>query len=104
MRQGEKIDLLCKAPFQGGARVPLLYCRFEVPGENPLRVTPDLRVPDITWFGEPNGLDQGECGITIQRVLDKHNGPVRCSLGAKGSSDEYIGILDLTVGGKWQKS
>lgn len=99
MRLGEKIDLLCKAPYEGGARAPLLYCRFEVPGEEAFRVSPDMNVPGISWFGEAT-LEQGECGITIQRVQDRNNGPVKCSLGPKNSNAEYNGLLELVVGGE----
>jgi len=97
VRLGDPLELRCKAPIEAGSRLPLLYCRFEIPGEEPIRVSPNLRKPGFSWLGE-QGLEQGECGITIQRVDNRNNGKVNCTLGPVDKPNELIGSVELIVG------
>lgn len=85
--------------MQNGARTALSYCRFEVPGRPAFRVAPGIENDGISWYGQ-TGLDSGECGITIHRVVDQYDGPVKCTLGAADSVDEYNGVIHLTVARK----
>lgn len=48
-----------------------------------------------SYYGE--GLDKGQCGVTINSVEDKYNGIVRCFLGLPSEVQEPSGAFLLTV-------
>lgn len=49
----------------------------------------------FSYYGE--GLDKGQCGVTINSVEDKYNGVVRCFLGLPSEVQEPSGAFLLTV-------
>lgn len=53
---------------------------------------------DYKYFGR--GLNEGECGISIQKVQASNNGKVECALGL--AEDEVSGEVDLTVACKYR--
>ncbi|XP_031629264.1 fasciclin-3 isoform X2 [Contarinia nasturtii] len=87
--EGQNATLLCRASS------PLLTCRFEIPGEKGVRLfdKSDSDNSNFKYFGE--GLNQGECGVSIQSVKLIHNGPAKCILG--GEKSDFEGIIDLVV-------
>lgn len=65
-----------------------------VPNEKALNLSPDWnKTPGFTYNGK--GLNQGQCGVTIDHVKNLHHGTVKCYLGADG--DELEGFVGLTV-------
>ncbi|XP_055917848.1 fasciclin-3 isoform X3 [Eupeodes corollae] len=86
--EGQKTELLCRYGR------PINYCRIEIPGEKVLNLSPLWsKTPGFSYFG--SGLDNGQCGVTIDRVSASHNGKVKCSLGFEG--EEYEGNIELVV-------
>ncbi|XP_055838256.1 fasciclin-3 isoform X2 [Episyrphus balteatus] len=86
--EGQKTELLCRYGR------PINYCRIEIPGEKVLNLSPLWsKTPGFSYYG--TGLDNGQCGVTIDRVSASHNGKVKCSLGFEG--EEYEGNIDLVV-------
>ncbi|XP_055716712.1 fasciclin-3 isoform X1 [Phlebotomus papatasi] len=87
-RVGEPASILCRAGRQ------IQYCRIEIVGERVLNLAPNWKQPPgFTYNGE--GLQAGQCGVTIERVKPSNHGPVRCFLGVEG--DEIRGTADLVV-------
>lgn len=65
-----------------------------IPNERVLVLSPDNnRIPGFTYFGE--GLEKGQCGVSIQSVRNNHHGTVKCYLAADG--EELEGQIGLTV-------
>lgn len=86
--EGQKTELLCRYGR------PINYCRIEIPGEKVLNLSPLWsKTPGFSYYG--TGLENGQCGVTIDRVSASHNGKVKCSLGFEG--EEYEGNIDLVV-------
>ncbi|XP_037041947.1 fasciclin-3 isoform X3 [Bradysia coprophila] len=86
--EGEKADILCRWGK------PLQYCRIVIPNEKALNLSPDWdKTPGFQYFGE--GLNKGQCGVSIQSVRNGHHGTVKCYLGADG--EELEGQIGLTV-------
>lgn len=52
----------------------------------------------MSYYGE--GLEAGQCGVTINRVDEKHNGVVKCNLGVENEVSESSGTMDLIVASK----
>uniref|UniRef100_A0A6B2EA49 Putative cell adhesion molecule 3 n=1 Tax=Phlebotomus kandelakii TaxID=1109342 RepID=A0A6B2EA49_9DIPT len=87
-RVGEPASILCRAGRQ------IQYCRIEIVGERVLNLSPSFKQPaGFSYNGE--GLQAGQCGVTIERVKTTNHGPVRCFLGVEG--DEISGTADLVV-------
>uniref|UniRef100_A0A1L8E3S7 Putative cell adhesion molecule 4 n=2 Tax=Nyssomyia neivai TaxID=330878 RepID=A0A1L8E3S7_9DIPT len=87
-RVGEPASILCRAGRQ------IQYCRIEIVGERILNLNPTWQQrPGFPYFGE--GLQSGQCGVTIEQVKTTNHGPVRCFLGVEG--DEISGVADLIV-------
>lgn len=57
------------------------------------------KTPGFMYNGE--GLDKGQCGVTIQQVKPTNHGPVQCYLGTNG--EEFVGVVPLTVACKLNK-
>lgn len=53
----------------------------------------------ISYYGE--GLDKGQCGVTINNVDDNYNGIVSCFLGLPSELQEPSGVFLLTVARKF---
>ncbi|XP_075152842.1 fasciclin 3 isoform X4 [Haematobia irritans] len=90
LNEGDPTELLCRY-----AHHPITYCRIEIPGEPKVfNLSPDWnKTPGFTYFGK--GLQNGECGVNIQRVKAINNGQVKCNLGVQG--EELSGTIDLVV-------
>uniref|UniRef100_A0A7G3ADX7 Putative cell adhesion molecule 4 n=1 Tax=Lutzomyia longipalpis TaxID=7200 RepID=A0A7G3ADX7_LUTLO len=87
-RVGEPASILCRAGRQ------IQYCRIVIPGEKVLNLAPNwTQRPGFPYNGE--GLQAGQCGVTIERVKTTNHGPVECFLGVEG--DEISGVADLVV-------
>lgn len=69
--------------------------RFELPGvPQGIRLSQDFdKNPEYKYFGR--GLNEGECGVSVERVKPNNNGKVKCILGL--AEDEVTGEIDLTV-------
>lgn len=69
--------------------------RFELPGvPQGIRLSQEFdKNPEYKYFGR--GLNEGECGISIERVKPNNNGKVKCILGL--AEDEVSNEIDLTV-------
>uniref|UniRef100_A0A1I8PEN4 Ig-like domain-containing protein n=2 Tax=Stomoxys calcitrans TaxID=35570 RepID=A0A1I8PEN4_STOCA len=90
LNEGDPTELLCRY-----AHHSITYCRIEIPGEPKVfNLSPDWnKTPGFTYFGK--GLQNGECGVNIQRVKAINNGQVKCNLGVEG--EELSGTIDLVV-------
>lgn len=75
------------------------FSRIVIPGESPLILSPDWndKRPGYTYVGA--GLDQGDCGVSIQQVKIRNHGRVQCFMGAEGQ--ELSGEVGLTVACKF---
>lgn len=90
LNEGDPTELLCRY-----AHHSITYCRIEIPGENKVfNLSPDWnKTPGFTYFGK--GLQNGECGVNIQRVKASNNGQVKCNLGVEG--EELSSTIELVV-------
>ncbi|XP_074039691.1 fasciclin 3 isoform X2 [Leptinotarsa decemlineata] len=87
---GQNATFLCRVS------VPLQYCRIELPGSRNFNLNKQASPSsEIAYYGE--GLDAGQCGFTIQRVDDRDNGNVKCTLGIPSEPTESVGIMQLIV-------
>ncbi|XP_011496129.1 PREDICTED: fasciclin-3 [Ceratosolen solmsi marchali] len=86
VKLGHSQTILCKAA------VALQVCRFTIPGEDSLVLTPGQPSEDgIDYYGE--GLDKGQCGVTISNIKERHDGNVTCYLTpGKGRSESYNSV------------
>ena len=63
---------------------PLQLCRIEIPNEGSILLHPDQPSDEsLTYYGE--GLEKGECGITIWSIKEQHDGNITCYLVPKDS-------------------
>lgn len=53
----------------------------------------------VSYFGD--GLEAGQCGFTINRVDERNNGQIKCTLGISTEYTESIGTMHLIVGSKF---
>ncbi|XP_049825133.1 fasciclin-3 isoform X2 [Aethina tumida] len=83
------------ATFKCMVTTPLQYCRAEIPGLSVINLSPKQRDPRVTYVG--NGLGSGECGFTINRVVEENNGDVKCTIGIEEESMESVGTMKLIV-------
>lgn len=87
---GDTVTVLCKA------NAPLDYCRIKIPGEQPYNLKPNKpQTTDATYYGA--GFKAGECGVKIERVQDKHNGQITCSVGIDTDPHEPSANMTLVV-------
>ncbi|XP_023245311.1 fasciclin-3 isoform X2 [Copidosoma floridanum] len=83
---GQSRTILCKVA------VPLQFCRFVIPGEPSLVLSPNQPSEDgIDYFGE--GIDRGHCGVKISSIKEKHDGNVTCYLTpTKGRTESFNSV------------
>ncbi|CAG9815099.1 unnamed protein product, partial [Phaedon cochleariae] len=88
---GQNATFLCRVG------VPLQYCRIELPGSRTFNLNKQALSSnsEVTYYGE--GLDAGQCGFTIQRVEERDNGPIKCTLGIPSEPTESVGTMQLIV-------
>lgn len=91
VREGETLQIRCKVDR------PLRVCRVEIPGEkNALLLTPDDPSEDgIQYYGA--GLKAGECGVSIAKVKETHDGNFTCSLNPSNTRTEVTASLKIIV-------
>ncbi|XP_037958936.1 fasciclin-3 [Teleopsis dalmanni] len=88
LNQGDPTELLCRYGRS------INYCRFEIPGEKVLNLSPEwIKSDNFRYYG--GGLASGQCGVSIKSVKAINNGQVKCSLGVEG--EELTGTIDLVV-------
>lgn len=74
--------------------------RFEIPGVvQGIRLSHEFpnKNAEYKYFGR--GLNEGECGVSIEQVKPANNGKVKCILGL--AEDEATGEVELTVACKY---
>ncbi|CAH0548623.1 unnamed protein product [Brassicogethes aeneus] len=86
---GQNVTFMCRVA------TPLQYCRAEIPGLNPINLSPKKKDPQVYYVGD--GLSRGECGFVINRVQETNNGEVKCSIGIEEESKESFGVMRLIV-------
>lgn len=90
---GQNASFICRVSSQ------LQYCRIQIPSLDPMNLNPNVQVVGgFSYFGE--GLDKGQCGVTIGSVQEKYNGVVKCFLGLPSEVLEPTGLFLLTVASK----
>lgn len=74
--------------------------RFELPGvPQAIRLSQEWdKNAEYKYFGR--GLNEGECGVSIEHVKPTNNGKVKCLLGL--AEDEVSGEIELTVACKYK--
>ena len=94
VRVGQNQTILCQAP------VPLRNCRFLIPNEESLSLSPDQ--PDdgigIEYYG--SGLQNGQCGVKISSIKATHDGNVSCFLTPVKGRSESSNSVRLVVASK----
>lgn len=89
---GQSINLLCRVAQ------PVSTCRFQIPGE-PLDIklnpTWSARNDNFQYFG--NGLDQGQCGVTIKSVREEYHGNASCILDPNDGGTDAVGIIEIVI-------
>ncbi|CAH1114069.1 unnamed protein product, partial [Psylliodes chrysocephalus] len=87
---GQKATFICRVG------VPLQYCRAEFPDHRNFNLNKQLPGTDeFSYFG--SGLEAGQCGVTIHRAEEKHNGDIKCTLGISSETTESVGVMKLIV-------
>lgn len=86
---GHNVTVMCRVG------VPLQYCRVEIPGMMPLNLNSKLSNNDVAYYGA--GLPAGQCGFRINRVTERNNGMIKCTLGIETEPTESIGTVQLIV-------
>lgn len=108
---GQNASFLCRVSSQ------LQYCRIQIPNLQPMNLNKNIqttggvsipplpgskpepsplgRIFQFSYYGE--GLDKGQCGVTINSVEDGYNGVVTCYLGLPSALQEPSGSFLLTV-------
>lgn len=77
--------------------LPITSCRFVIPGE-PLEVKLNpswSRNDNFRYYG--NGLDNGQCGITIMSVRKEYHGNVTCILDPNDGGLDAIGTIEVVI-------
>jgi hypothetical protein len=94
VRVGQNFTFMCRVAK------PLMYCRIQLPGMtsglNLNEKTPSK--PEYSYAGD--SIQSGQCGITINRITDAHNGQFKCMVGFQGDADESVGTSNVTVASK----
>lgn len=74
---------------------PIQFCTFTLPNSSQqVALMPGKPSANgLMYFG--GGFEQGQCGVTIDRITTAHNGQVKCSVFVDGLSAE--GLIDVVV-------
>lgn len=93
VKEGGSTTLTCKY----GQKIN--FCLFKINGSAPISVTDAYDNNGIRFAGA--GLANGECGITIDRVLSENNGQAMCTLGVEGTAGGLVeGFAQIIVASK----
>ncbi|CAH1140428.1 unnamed protein product, partial [Phyllotreta striolata] len=87
---GQNASFLCRVG------VPLQYCRAELPNHRSYNLNKLLPAVDGLSY-EGQGLEAGQCGVHILYAEEKHNGPIKCTLGIPSETTESVGVMNLIV-------
>lgn len=90
-QEGQSINLLCRITQ------PVSACRFIIPGE-PLdvKLNPSwTRNDNFRYYG--NGLDQGQCGVTILSVREDYHGNATCILDSNDGSPDAVANIEIVI-------
>ena len=80
---------------------PLLYCRIKLPGKTSGLSLNELVPKNPDYWYEGEGLKSGQCGITINRIRDSHNGQFECTMATLTDEQEIVGYTNVTVASKY---
>lgn len=56
---------------------------------------------DIIYAGA--GFDKGECGATLKRAAERHNGLVKCTVGLYDETVEPWATMNLVIARKYKQ-
>lgn len=88
-QEGQSINLMCRIAL------PITSCRFIIPGEvNEVKLNPSwTRNDNFRYYG--NGLENGQCGVTILNVREEYHGNVTCRLDPNDGQADAIGTIEI---------
>ncbi|KAJ9575513.1 hypothetical protein L9F63_007618, partial [Diploptera punctata] len=84
LRVGQNFTFKCSVGNQ------LQYCRIQLPGNKAYNLNEKVQRTSEYWY-EGAGLNSGQCGITIARIKEEHNGQFQCTMGTLTGSEEIVG-------------
>lgn len=94
VRVGSQLRVMCRIG------VPLQGCRVEIPSLPSIILQPNQPSDDgISYDGQ--GLQTGQCGVTIENVKDSYHGDFKCALLPKDSRSETSGTVKIVVASKY---
>lgn len=90
-QEGQDINLMCRIAQ------PVASCRFSIPGElNEIKLNPRwARNDNFAYFGE--GLDKGQCGISIRNVKESYHGNATCRLDPDDGQADAIAQIEIVI-------
>lgn len=77
--------------------VPITSCRFVIPGETTeVKLNPNwTRNDNFRYYG--NGLENGQCGVTIMSVHKEYHGNISCVLDPNDGGLDAIGNIEVII-------
>lgn len=90
-QSGEQINLLCRVAQ------PISTCRFTITGERlDVKLNPAwTRNDNFQYYG--NGLDNGQCGVTIKSVREEYHGNATCTLDPNDGLADAVGVIEIVI-------
>lgn len=88
-QEGQSINLMCRIAL------PITTCKFIIPGEaNEVKLNPSwTRNDNFRYYG--NGLENGQCGVTIMNVREEYHGNASCVLDPNDGQADAIGNIEI---------
>lgn len=88
-QEGQSINLMCRIAL------PITSCRFIIPGEvNEVKLNPSwTRNDNFRYYG--NGLENGQCGVSILNVREEYHGNATCRLDPNDGQADAIGTIEI---------
>lgn len=83
---------------------PITTCKFIIPGEvNEVKLNPSwTRNDNFRYYG--NGLENGQCGVTIMSVREEYHGNASCVLDPNDGLADAIGLIEIGKRLKFQQT
>lgn len=88
---GQSINLLCRIAS------PIISCRFQIPGLPDIKLNPSWPVQNENFRYYGNGLDKGQCGITITNVQESYHGNATCVLDPNDGLSDAVGNIEIII-------
>lgn len=90
-QEGQSINLLCRFTS------PIISCKFYIPNEPAeIKLNPSWnRNDNFRYYG--NGLDNGQCGITIVNVNKEYHGNATCVLDPNDGGLDVVGTTEIII-------